>query len=75
MSKKEGMIALSTAEAEYISVAQCCSQLLWIRNQLVDYEIHENNILIFCDNNVSIGLSKNPILFQAPSTLKLNDIL
>jgi len=47
MSKKQGTIALSTVESEYISTAQCCSQLLWIRNQLADYEIHENNISIF----------------------------
>ncbi|RDX93418.1 Copia protein, partial [Mucuna pruriens] len=40
-SKKEGNIALSTTEAEYISVAHCCSQLLWIKHQLEDYDIFE----------------------------------
>ena len=29
-SKKQNSTALSTAEAEYISAASCCTQLLWI---------------------------------------------
>jgi len=71
MSKKQGTIALSTTEAEYISAAQCCSQLLWIRNQLADYEIHENNIPIFCDNNAAISLSKNPILYSRAKHIEI----
>jgi len=30
-SKKQSTIALSNTEAEYISVAICCSQILWIK--------------------------------------------
>jgi len=76
MSKKKGTIVLSTAEAEYISVAQCCSQLLWIRNQLADYEIHENNVPIFCDNNVASSLSKNPILYSRAKHIEIkNDFI
>jgi len=64
MSKKQGTIALSTTKVEYISAAQCCSQLLYIRNQFVDYEIHKTNISIFCDNSTFICLSKNPYLYS-----------
>jgi len=32
MSKKQGTIALSTAEAKYISVAHYCTQYLWMKN-------------------------------------------
>jgi len=71
MSKKQRTIALSTAEAEYISTAQCCSQLLWIRNQLAHYEILENNIPIFCDNNAAISLSKNPILHSRAKHIEI----
>ncbi|KAI4321444.1 hypothetical protein MLD38_034824 [Melastoma candidum] len=39
-SKKQTTIALSTAEAEYVSAASCCAQLLWMRQQLEDYDLH-----------------------------------
>ncbi len=53
---------MSTAEAEYILAASCCTQLLWMKHQLEDYQINANNIPIFCDNTTAICLSKNPIL-------------
>ncbi|RDX99098.1 Copia protein, partial [Mucuna pruriens] len=61
-SKRQGTIAISTAEAKYISTAQCCSQLLWIKHQLEDYDIFESNIPSLLDNIVVINLSKTPIL-------------
>jgi len=30
-TKKQHSVAMSTAEAEYVAVASCCAQLLWIR--------------------------------------------
>jgi len=61
-SKRQATIALSTAEAEYISAANCCTQLVWMKHQLEDYQITENCIPIYCDNTTAICLSKNPIL-------------
>ncbi|KAK6131684.1 hypothetical protein DH2020_034591 [Rehmannia glutinosa] len=34
-SKKQNCVSLSTAEAEYISAAFCCTQLLWMKQTLV----------------------------------------
>ena len=61
-SKRQSTIALSTAEAEYISAAICSTQMLWMKHQLEDYQILESNIPIYCDNTAAISLSKNPIL-------------
>ena len=60
-NKKQNSIALSTAEAEYVSAASCCSQLLWVKYQLEDYSRFEQNIPVFCDNTSAINLTKNPI--------------
>nr|GEW40958.1 hypothetical protein [Tanacetum cinerariifolium] len=35
--KKQTIVATSTTEAEYVTAASCCSQVLWIQNQLLDY--------------------------------------
>nr|GEV75590.1 hypothetical protein [Tanacetum cinerariifolium] len=34
--KKQTIVATSTTEAEYVAVAHCCGQVLWIQNQLLD---------------------------------------
>ncbi|XP_073525528.1 uncharacterized protein [Phyllobates terribilis] len=60
-SKKQNCTALSTTEAEYIAAAQCCAQVLWIKQQLVDYGITLDTISIFCDNTSAICVSKNPV--------------
>jgi len=56
-SKRQATIAMSTAEAEYISAASCYTQLLWMKHQLEDYQINANNIPIYCDNAAVICLS------------------
>nr|GFA99891.1 retrovirus-related Pol polyprotein from transposon TNT 1-94 [Tanacetum cinerariifolium] len=39
-SKKQDCTALSTAEAEYVSLSACCAQVLWMRTQLTDFGFH-----------------------------------
>src|SRR5271156_5944418 len=51
LSKKQSSISLSTAEAEYIAAAACCTQVLWMKQTLQDVHIQfEDPILILCDN-------------------------
>src|ERR1044072_6541340 len=56
-SKRQSTSALSTAEAEYVSASLCSTQMLWMKHQLVDYQISESNIPIYCDNTAAISLS------------------
>ncbi|GJS35204.1 putative reverse transcriptase domain-containing protein [Tanacetum coccineum] len=60
-SKKQDCTALSTAEAEYVSLSVCCAQVLWMRTQLTDYGFHFNKIPIYCDSKSSIAISCNPV--------------
>jgi hypothetical protein len=62
---------MSTAEAEYISAAKCCTQLLWMKYQLEDYQISSNNIPLYCDNTAAIHLSKNPILHSRAKHIEI----
>ena len=54
-------VALSTTKVEYVGASLCCSQVLWQRQQLIDYGIKLYHILIKCDNTSAINLSKNPV--------------
>nr|GFB98593.1 copia protein [Tanacetum cinerariifolium] len=59
--KKQDCTALSTAEAEYVSLSACCAQVLWMRTQLMDYGFHFNKIPIYCDSKSAIAISCNPV--------------
>ncbi|XP_070011706.1 secreted RxLR effector protein 161-like [Nicotiana sylvestris] len=61
-TKKQNSVALSTAEAEYVVAAPCCAQLLWIKQQLIDFGIEVGYIPIFCDNTSAISMTKNLIV-------------
>eukprot|EP00253_Pinus_taeda_P002979 PITA_02979 len=62
-SKKPSLIALSTAEAEYVVAASCCTQLLWMMQTLQDFQITcTPPISILCDNTSAISISNNPVM-------------
>ena len=48
------------AEAEYVAVESCYVQVIWIKQQMEDYELYFDHILINCDNTSAINLSNNP---------------
>ena len=61
-SKKQTSVSMSTAEAEYVSAASCCAQILWMKNQLTDYGVKYSKTPIFCDNTSAIAISRNPVM-------------
>ncbi|GJX17511.1 retrovirus-related pol polyprotein from transposon TNT 1-94 [Tanacetum coccineum] len=60
-SKKHKCIAISTAEAEYISLSGCCAQILWMRSQLTNYGFNFNKIPLYSDSKSAIALSCNTV--------------
>ena len=63
LSKKKTFVSLSTVEAEYITEAACCTQVMWMKKTLQDMKVSiDEPISIKCDNTSAISISKNPIL-------------
>ncbi|GKB28081.1 hypothetical protein Tco_0867482 [Tanacetum coccineum] len=60
-SKKQSIVANSTTEAEYVAAANCCGQVLWIQNQMMDYGFNFMNTKIHIDNESTISVIKNPV--------------
>jgi hypothetical protein len=60
-SKKQNSVALSTAEAEYISAGSCCAQLLWMKATLSDFGIKFKQVPLLCDNESAIKMTNNPV--------------
>ncbi|GKE99180.1 hypothetical protein Tco_0022531 [Tanacetum coccineum] len=59
--KMQTIVATSTTEAEYVAAASCCSQVLWLQNQLLDYGFNFMDTIIHIDNQSTICIIKNPV--------------
>eukprot|EP00253_Pinus_taeda_P003275 PITA_03275 len=64
-SKKQPIVALSTAEAEYVAAIAVACQAVWMRRMLrsLGHE-QEKATVIFCDNRSAIALSKNLVFHK-----------
>ena len=59
--KKQTSVAQSTCEAEYMAAGSCCSQVLWIQQQLRDYGLNLSNTPIKIDNQSAISITNNHV--------------
>ncbi|GKD77845.1 hypothetical protein Tco_1340466 [Tanacetum coccineum] len=59
--KKQDCTAMSSAEAEYVSLSACYAQVIWICTQLLDYGYKYNIIPMYCDSKSAIAISCNPV--------------
>ncbi|KAJ0825597.1 putative RNA-directed DNA polymerase [Helianthus annuus] len=72
-SKKQGVVARSTAEAEYRAMCSATCEVMWIKNVL-----HELNfsctlpIKLFCDSKSAISISLNPVFHERTKHFELD---
>ncbi|GJS64934.1 putative ribonuclease H-like domain-containing protein [Tanacetum coccineum] len=69
--KKQTVVANSTTEAEYVAAANCCGQVLWIQNQMLDYGYNFMNTKIFIDNESTICIVKNPVFHSKTKHIEI----
>ena len=61
-AKKQEVVAQSTAEAEYISLAAAANQAVWLRKLLEDLgQKQDSPVDLFCDNKSAIAIAQNPV--------------
>nr|GEW17893.1 retrovirus-related Pol polyprotein from transposon TNT 1-94 [Tanacetum cinerariifolium] len=70
-SKKQTALAISTTEAEYVSIEKACQQALWMKQDLVDYDVRLDDVLIMYDNKVAVNLSKIPVQHTRTKYMKI----
>lgn len=56
-SKRQNVVAASSVEAEYVAQARCVREALWIRKLMHDFNIDEETIDIYADNQGAIALA------------------
>ena len=61
-SKKQEVVAQSSAEAEYISAAAAANQAIWLRKLLTDLGQNQADAtVIWVDNKSAIAIAKNHV--------------
>ncbi|PNX94499.1 retrovirus-related Pol polyprotein from transposon TNT 1-94, partial [Trifolium pratense] len=61
-SKKQPLVARSSTEAEYRSMANTTADLLWIQSLLHELHVPFHTPTLLCDNLSAVSLAHNPVL-------------
>nr|GEU31903.1 putative reverse transcriptase, RNA-dependent DNA polymerase [Tanacetum cinerariifolium] len=69
--KKQTIVANSTIKAEYVAASNCCGQVLWIQNQMMDYGYNFINTKIFIDNESTICIVKNTMFHSKTKHIEI----
>ncbi|GJY32517.1 hypothetical protein Tco_0416986 [Tanacetum coccineum] len=69
--KKQTIVATSTIKANYVAAANCCGQVLWIQNQMLDYGFNFMNTKIYIDNESTICIVKNPVFHSKTKHIEI----
>nr|XP_033516034.1 uncharacterized mitochondrial protein AtMg00810-like [Nicotiana tomentosiformis] len=72
-SKKQPMISLSIAEAEYRAISKVVAELVWLSRLLHDLTISVSfPISVFCDNVAAIHIAKNHVFHERTKHIKVD---
>ena len=71
-SKKQQLVARSSAEAEYRSMAQLASEMLWVQSLLQELHCRFTTPKLLCDNLSTVTLAHNPVLHNRIKHMELD---
>jgi hypothetical protein len=72
-SKKQNVVARSSAEAEYRAMASSASELTWIKQILSDFGIQvQIPMKMFCDNQSARHITSNPVFHERTKHIEVD---
>ena len=71
-SKKQQLVARSSAEAEYRSMAHLAAELLWVQSLLRELHCPFLTPKVLCDNLSTVTLAHNPVLHNRTKHMELD---
>ncbi|RVW30600.1 Retrovirus-related Pol polyprotein from transposon RE1 [Vitis vinifera] len=71
-SKKQDVVARSSAEAGYRAMALATCELIWLRHLLRELRFgKDEQMKLICDNQATLHIASNPVFMKGPKHLKL----
>ena len=72
-SKKQNVVARSSAEAEYRAMASTASELIWIKQLLSDMKIEYTGAMqMYCDNQAARHIASNPVFHERTKHIEVD---
>nr|KYP36155.1 Retrovirus-related Pol polyprotein from transposon TNT 1-94 [Cajanus cajan] len=71
-SKKQTVVARSSTEAEYRSLALATAEVMWIQTLLSEQQVSHHTPVVYCDNMSTVALAHNPVLHARTKHMKLD---
>ena len=71
-SHKQQVVARSSIEAEYRSLAQTTAEISWIQTLLTELQVPFITPIVFYDNQSSVAIAHNPILHARTKHMKID---
>ena len=72
-SKKQSVVARSSAEAKYRSMAHGICEVLWIRRILKELKVHSPPpIKVYYDNKLAIAIAHNPVFHDQTKHMEID---
>ncbi|KAK8949221.1 hypothetical protein KSP39_PZI006154 [Platanthera zijinensis] len=72
-SKKQAVVARSSTEAEYRSMASAVSELTWLEILLTDLGVKlPSPIILLCDSQTTIHIAKNPVFHERTKHIEVD---
>ncbi|CAM8959567.1 unnamed protein product [Rhodiola kirilowii] len=72
-TKKQVVVARSSAESEYRALAGACGEALWLVRLLADLGIPTANpVLAYCDNQAALHIARNPVFHERTKHVEID---
>lgn len=71
-AKKQTVVARSSTEAEFRSLAATTAEIIWLQSLLHELHVKLPSPIIYCDNMSTVALSHNPILHARTKHMELD---
>ncbi|XP_019253864.1 PREDICTED: uncharacterized protein LOC109232553 [Nicotiana attenuata] len=72
-SKKQPVVSLSSAEAEYRAMSKAAAEVTWLSRLLSDFGLSSSaRVSLFCDNQAALHIARNPVFPERTKHIELD---